>query len=126
MARKTDYNFELAKEICMMVQEGLNIKAALKKDERFPSFPTWCKWKRENSELLNLYVNAIQDKAEDSDYRIDQTIEELRAGDIEPSAANVIIKTHKWKASKYYPKMFGDKAELDITTKGEALKPLFV
>ena len=115
------YSEDIVIEICDLVASGLNIKTALKSKKHYPDFSTWCRWKRSNNFVCNLYVNAIQDKAEDSDYRIDQTIEELRAGDIEPSAANVIIQTHKWKASKYYPKMFGDKAELDITSKGESI-----
>ena len=111
--RPTEYNLKTAQKICELVQNGLNIKAALDTDESFPSFPTWCKWKRENAELLNLYVNAIQDKAEDVDYKIDKTIEDLKNGKIEPSTANVIIQSYKWKAAKYYPKMFGDKQILD-------------
>lgn len=124
MARLTEYNLDMAKEVCQLVQDGMNVKAALKTNDAFPSFPTWCKWKRENSELLNLYVNAIQDKAEGVDCSIDETIEELRDGKIEPSAANVIIQTYKWKASKYYPKMFGDKQEIDHKNSDGSLKPI--
>ena len=121
MARPTEYDIKIAEEVCGLVQDGMNIKAALATKEEYPSFPTWCRWKRQNDELRNLYINAIQDKAEDVDYRIDKTIEDLKKGDIEPSAANVIIQSYKWKAAKYYPKMFGDKSELDVTTKGESL-----
>jgi len=122
MARPSTYDFDLAKEVCLLVQDGLNIKAALAIDDRFPHFSTWCKWKRENTELYDLYINAIQDKADDVDYRIDKTIEDLKNNKIDPSVANVIIQTYKWKAAKYYPKMFGEKQQIDHTTKGEPIQ----
>ena len=31
--------------------------------------------------------------------------------EIDPASANVLIQTLKWKAAKYYPKMFGDKVQ---------------
>lgn len=117
MARITDYDFDICKDICNKITEGFNIKKVLESNDDYPSFPTWCKWKRENVELLNLYVNAIQDKAESVDALIDEIFEDLRNGMLEPSAANVLIQTLKWKASKYYPKMFGDRT--DITTNGK-------
>jgi len=126
MARPTEYNINICEEVCQLVQNGMNIKTALESNEKYPSFPTWCKWKRENEELLNLYVNAIQDKAEDVDYKIDQTIKEVRNGEIEPSVANVIIQTYKWKAAKYYPKMFGDKTTLDHQSSDGSMRALVI
>ena len=122
--RPTDYNFALAKEICDKVREGSNIKKALSLKSEYPSFPTWCKWKRENAELLNLYVNSIQDKAESVDEFIDDTLSDLRAGLIDASTANVIIQTYKWKAAKYYPKMFGDKQEIDHKSSDGTMTPV--
>jgi hypothetical protein len=41
-------------------------------------------------------------------------------GEIEASVANVVMQTDKWLASKFYPKMYGDKT--DITSNGETIK----
>lgn len=120
MARPSDYSFELCIEVCDRIADGENIKTILNSDDRFPSFPTWCKWKRENTELLNLYVNSIQDKGESVDSKIDEIWEGCRTGLYDASTANVLIQTLKWKASKYYPKMFGDKT--DITSGGEKIQ----
>jgi len=117
--RPSKYNLKLATEICEQVADGMNIKTVLQSDYKYPSFPTWCKWKRENTELLNLYVNSIADKSESVDQEIDNTIKALKNGKLEPSEANVIIQTLKWKAAKYYPKMFGDNKQIDHTTKGD-------
>jgi len=114
------YTDELAIEICDLVANGMNIKKALQCKDEFPDFSTWCRWKRDNQFVCNLYVNSIQDKADGVDNQIDETIDELKNGDIDASTANVIIQTYKWKAAKYYPKMFGEK--LDVTSKDKEIK----
>lgn len=121
MARPSEYDFSLCEEVCDRIADGENIKTVLDSDDRYPSFPTWCKWKREHSELFNLYVNSIQDKGDSVDAKIDEIWKECREGTIEASTANVLIQTLKWKAAKYYPKMFGDNKNVDLTTGGEKL-----
>jgi len=123
MARPSEYDFKLCETICERITEGENIKYILDSKKEYPSFPTWCKWKRENPELLNLYVNAIQDKAEYLSDKIDEIWEGCRIGQYDASVANVLIQTLKWKASKFYPKMFGDKVQNEVTVKQE--QPLF-
>lgn len=119
MARPSEYNFEMCQTICEEVANGFNIKTVLKSKNEYPDFSTWCRWKRNNEELRNLYVNAMQDKAESEIEEIDYIRDQLKAGEIEPSAANVLIQTGKWLSSKFYPKMFGDK--IDLTSGGEKL-----
>lgn len=120
MARPSEYNFDLCIEICDRIADGENIKAILSSDDRYPVFSTWCKWKRENPELSNLYVNSIQDKGESVDAQIDEIWKGCKEGLYDASIANVLIQTLKWKAAKYYPKMFGDKT--DITSGGEKIQ----
>ena len=111
MARPSTYNYDLCIEICSEVAEGFNIKAVLRSKEEYPTFQTWCNWKREHKELFDLYVKTMQDKAESEIEEIDHVYDMLKAGEIEPSAANVLIQTKKWTAAKFYPKMFGDKVQ---------------
>jgi len=120
MARPSTYNLETCKTICDDVANGFNIKTVLKSNEAYPTFQTWCNWKRENTELFDLYVKAMQDKSESELEEIDYVRDMLKSGEIEPSAANVLIQTSKWLASKFYPKMFGDK--VDLTSGGEKLQ----
>lgn len=120
MARHSEYNFDLCIEICEEVANGFNIKKVLASKEEYPDFSTWCRWRRENEELHNLYIKSIQDKAESVDEEIDHIMDGLKKGAYEPSVANVLIQTLKWKAAKYYPKMFGDKT--DITSGGEKIQ----
>lgn len=115
--RPSDYDYELCKDICNEVAEGNNIVKVLESNEIYPCWSTFRRWKQENIELQTLYVNSIQDKAEHVDYEIDQILQELKDEKLTPSAANVYIQTLKWKAAKYYPKMFGDKVDLTTDNK---------
>ncbi len=114
MARPSEYDYELCIEVCDMVADGMNIKEALASNENYPHFTTWCRWKRNNDELRNLYVNSIQDKADSVDAKIDEIWEGCRIGNYDASTANVLIQTLKWKASKYYPKMYGEASLLKL------------
>jgi len=121
MARPSEYNKELCELICDEIREGGNIKAILKKKRKYPVFSTWCKWKRENLELLNLYVGALQDKTESIMERIAEIEQEVEEGNMTYSQGHLLINTLKWKVAKFYPKMYGTKASLDITTDGKEI-----
>lgn len=119
MARISEYDYELCKEVCEQVANGLNIKTVLNSNDKYPSFQSWCNWKREHNELFDLYTRSIQDKAESVDEEIDNIMTDIREGKIEAPAGRILIDTLKWKAGKYYPKMFGDK--VDLTSGGEKI-----
>ena len=111
MARPNEYSIELCKEVCLEVANGLNIKTVLSSKESYPDFSTWCRWKRENQELYNLYINSIQDKAESLDFELDELKELLLNKEIDPATYNTIAQTLKWKMAKFYPKVFGEKLQ---------------
>jgi hypothetical protein len=117
--RPTDYTFELVHEMCTELSNGAKLQDVLKKHGIVRS--TFYKWKRDYKEFSDLYINVAQDKGELCVDEIDQTIEDLRNGVIDPSTANVIIQALKWKAAKFYPKMFADRIDHDHTTKGEQI-----
>lgn len=122
MARPSEYDFEICKEICDKIRDGKNIKAILRTQrDRYPTFPTWCKWKRDNLELLNLYVGAIQDKSESVMDEMDKIQRDVKNGKMEYWQARLLLDTLKWKAAKFYPKMFGTNGTLDITTKDKEI-----
>ncbi|WP_126654111.1 terminase small subunit-like protein [Chryseobacterium aureum] len=115
MARPSEYDFELCKKICDEVANGENIISVLK-ESTYPSWSTFRRWKNENDELRTLYVNSQQDKGIALENEIDDVMQSLKAGDMEASVGNVLIQTLKWKMAKFYPKMFGDK--LDVEANG--------
>lgn len=113
MARLSEYNFELCKTICDEVVNGANIKTVLKSKEEYPTFQTWCNWKRDNTELFDLYIKSIQDKAEALEEEMDLYRDMLLAKEIDPSTYNTLVQTLKWKMAKFYPKMFGEKIQTE-------------
>ena len=116
MARPSEYNFKLCEEICDEIANGKNIIKVLESKKEFPSWPTFRRWKNENEELRTLYVNSQQDKGIALENEIDDTMKLVKEGTIDASTANVLIQTLKWKMAKFYPKMFGDKIEVDQNT----------
>jgi hypothetical protein len=121
MARLSEYNYDDCEDICEEVANGRNIIDVLDSNNDFPSWSTFRRWKNEHQELQTLYVKAIQDKSEAVIFEIDEICQELRSGKLEASVANVLIQTLKWKAAKFYPKMFGDNKNVDMTTKGQSV-----
>jgi hypothetical protein len=123
--RPSEYNLELCKEICNEVAEGKNVIATLKSNNKYPSWSTFRRWKNENSELQTLYTRGIQDKAEMVDFEIDSIMADVKSKAIDTYVGRLLIDTLKWKAAKYYPKMFGDSSKvvheggINVTNKQE-------
>lgn len=122
--RPTDYNLQMCIEICEHIANGKNVKDTLNANDAYPVWQTFRRWKREKPELNALYVNAIQDKAEMILCEIDEIALDLRNGLIDAPTANVLIQTLKWKAAKFYPKMYGDRQTVEH--EGEILHELKV
>lgn len=113
------FDIEKVYRICDMVADGANIKKACKENDI--SYNAFRDWRKDNEVVSNLYVKAVQDKGDSVDAEIDRILEMLEKGDVDASTANVMIQTYKWKASKYYPKMFGQNSSIDLTTQGEKI-----
>lgn len=114
--RPSNYDYSLCEKICEQIARGGNIIKVLESDELYPSWETFRRWKREHAELQALYVKSVQDKSEAVLLEIDEIAQELRTGEIDASTANVLTQTLKWKAAKFYPKMFGDRTQIEQTS----------
>ena len=112
MARPSEYDFELCKLICDELADGDNIKSILKQS-KYPDWSTFRRWKNENEELRTLYINSQQDKAIALENEIDDVMQGLKDGTYDASTANVLIQTLKWKMAKFYPKVFGEKVDIE-------------
>jgi hypothetical protein len=92
----------------------------LEKNNNYPSWSTFRRWKRDNEELRTLYINSQQDKAEALEKEMDDYRDMLISKEIDPSTYNTLVQTLKWKMAKFYPKVFGEKT--DITSGGEKIQ----
>lgn len=114
MANTTKYDFDLCVEICEQVSTGKNIKAVLESSNDYPTFQTFCNWKRTHQELFDLYINSHQDKAVFLEHEMDDYRDRLLKGTIDPATYNTLVQTLKWKMAKFYPKVFGDHSKLTL------------
>ena len=124
MARPSEYNEKICEEICAAIAQWGNIIQVLESKEEYPAWDTFRRWKNEHEELSSLYTHARQDKSEAVDKKIDDIMEWIKNGTYDAGVGRVLIDTLKWKAAKYYPKMFWDK--VDMTSGGEKLSTYII
>jgi hypothetical protein len=121
--RPSEYDFELCLDILEEIANGNNIIAVLDSNDKYPSWSTFRRWKRDNAELQTLYVNAQQDKTESLIHNIQKVQKMCLDGEIEPSVANTVMQTDKWLSSKFYPKMYGDIKQIDLNVDDKRMTP---
>ena len=59
------------------------------------------------------YARALEALAADQVEKAEQVIDDMRAGTIDAAQARVELDIRKWFASKFLPKRYGDKAEVE-------------
>ena len=59
------------------------------------------------------YARALEALAQDQVEKAEQVIEDMRNGIIDAQQARVEFDARKWFASKFLPKRYGDKAEVE-------------
>lgn len=121
MARPTKYTEKLAKEICQRIADGESVRA-IGRDETMPSSTTIFNWALNNKEFFEQYAQAKEIGMEQA---IDE-LEQIARGEEDVQRAKLIIDTRKWIASKKFPKKYGDKSEVDVTSGGEPIKNINV
>lgn len=55
------------------------------------------------------YARATASLARDQVERIEQALEELESGKLDPATVRVLVDSRKWIASKLFPRQWGDK-----------------
>lgn len=113
MARPSEYNYDLCVEICDELANGENIKRILTSKPEYPEWTTFRRWKNEHEQLRTLYINSQQDKAIALENELDDLRDMLLSKEIDPSTYNTLAQTIKWKMAKFYPKVFGDKTQME-------------
>lgn len=67
-------------------------------------------------ELHERFIEAHQGRAVYHAQSIEGMVDRLEAGDVESDVARVSIDARKWLATKYYPRMFGERQEVNLKT----------
>lgn len=82
------------------------------------------KYKDETEERKDKYTRACEQRGDSYADKIDEIEEKLLNGEIDSSTAKVLIDSQKWKACKFYPKMFGDMTKTQLVDdKGKGINP---
>lgn len=70
---------------------------------------------KSDNDIKDKYTRAREDRGDSCLDKIEEIEKKLENKEIDAQSARVIIDTEKWKACKFYPKMYGDKVEQHIT-----------
>lgn len=77
-----------------------------------------------SSEFYQVYARAREWRGEACLMRIDDIMRKLADKEIDSTTARVMIDTEKWKAAKFYPKMYGDMTKTQfVDDKGDGYNP---
>lgn len=77
---------------------------------------TFYKFIEENPEANKEFCTAKEIRGDRCIDKIEEFQQQLLLKEIDPATARVLIDTEKWKACKFYPKMYGDKQEVSLKT----------
>jgi hypothetical protein len=110
MGRPTDYNLDLAIDICEQIALGKKLVDVCAPDE-MPSRTSVYKWLIAYPDFADMYVRAREERG---DLYADEIV---NIADTEEDAnkARVRIDARKWAASKLNQKNYGDKLEIGGT-----------
>ena len=111
MARPTDYNEELADEICeRVIMRPLHQVA---EDDDMPSESAIYKWLKDQQTFMEKYTRARAIRAFRRAESADQVTEDMRAGLIDAAQARVELDKIKWQAGRENSQAFGDKMSME-------------
>lgn len=110
------------------------------KDVDMPSFNTFWRWMQKDADLRERYRQVNEGKAALADAKITElqeqvreVVQEARAGLITKDVAYVAIQaarldidTEKWRAAKYYPRVYGTDQKVEVEHKHSLVDDLRV
>ena len=106
--RPSDYNQEIAADICAHIAEGQSMRTICQGDD-MPAMSTVFRWLAKHEEFQEQYARAKNESAE-------AMIEDMLAiadhgSRTDTQRARLRVDTRKWIASKLKPKKYGDKLQ---------------
>lgn len=105
---------EKIKDVLALLPQGLSIEQACKSVSIGSS--TFYRELQSNEELWEKYARMREARADWRFEDLENTIQELRQGLIDPNTARVIIDTRKWQMGKEKAKVYGDKQPEQVAT----------
>jgi hypothetical protein len=107
------------------ITQGLSVKKSIKRlreEEKLTCCEdTFFVWLAGDKTMSEQYVCARENRADTRFEKLDEIVEDVKAGILETDKAKVVIDVMKWQMGKEKGSVYGVKA--DITSKGESLTP---
>ncbi len=120
IGRPTKYSEKVGEQICSYIIEGKSLKK-IGEMEDMPTRATIHNWllDKEKKEFFDKYEKAVNIRTENMADELTEI-----ADSVDPAETNkgrLRVDTRKWYLSKIMPKKYGDKQEIDVTSKGEPI-----
>jgi len=110
--RPTDYTPELADKICDELASGKSLHRVCQAPN-MPDKATVFRWLARYPEFRDKYDVACAERHRARYERIDEVIEDMRAGVIDAACAKVEIDALKWMLAREAPRKYGDRLAMD-------------
>jgi hypothetical protein len=104
--RPSLYTPEIGDKICEGIAQRVPLVRICASDDAMPEPRTVYKWLREHPEFVQNYTRAREDQA---DFIADELVEITDNSELEANDKRIRVDARKWLASKYRPKVYGDK-----------------
>ena len=118
MGRKSGYTPEIGERICELLVGGKSVLAISKLDG-MPTEGTIRNWawnpEYSNQDFIANYARAREMGADHEFDRLEELEDQLEAGKLDPHAARVLIDSIKWRLSKKLPRVYGERAHLEVS-----------
>ena len=126
MGRPTEYTPEKAAEICLLIANGMSMRAVCR-HEGMPVLSTVYKWIRQNPDFAKQYARATEDRADavfeemfdiaddgiNDTYTDDDGVERTNHDVI--ARSKLRIDTRKWALARMNPRKYGDRVAQEIS-----------
>jgi hypothetical protein len=117
-----DYSTQDIELILNRFADGEKLKDILK-EKGMPSNGTLLRYIHNNVEFQKLYARAREFHGDQFNNEIEEIKSELKEGKLTANEARTLADIVKWQAAKFYPKMYGDKVEIDHSSKDGTMSP---
>lgn len=106
--RPSSFTQEIADEICNAMISGMSLRAICSAED-MPDRTTVLRWMGSDEEFASKCARARILQADALEEEMSDIEEKTLTGQIDPTAARVVLSSKQWRASKLAPKRYGDR-----------------
>lgn len=112
--RKSSFTEAIAGAVCSEIAMGSSLRKLARKPG-MPALRTLMAWLDKNPEFQQQYARAREVRADSRADRVDDIIDQVETGILDPQAARVMIDALKWQCGHEMPKRYGVKVTQELT-----------